>query len=275
MTSSLSAANLAVQLYTIHEHLTTARGLSESLAKISALGYPAVQLSAVGAMNGENPEVSAADARKMLDDNGLKCIATHRAWDDLVNKTEQEIEFHHTVGCDYAAIGSLPANYREEGAAGYARWARDAAPVIAKLKAAGIQFGYHNHAFEFERVQPATFGKPQTFFDVLLEANVPDLLIEMDVYWVDHAGVSADKLIERCSGKLPVVHIKDKEVIGHDPIIAPIGEGNLDWDTLLPALAKSGTQWIAIEQDICRRDAFDCLRSSYEFLKAHPALNGE
>jgi sugar phosphate isomerase/epimerase len=274
MASPLSTANLAVQLYTIRDFLTTADDLAQSLSKLSAMGYPAVQLSAVAAMGGESPFVSAAQAKKMLDDNGLKCIATHRAWDDLAHKTEQEIEFHQTLDCNYVAIGSLPQHYRELGAVGYATWIREAQPVIERLKAAGLQFGYHNHAFEFERIQPGAGGSARTFFDILLEEGGPDLLIEMDVYWVDHAGKSADKVIELCHNKLPVVHIKDKEVVDWESVMAPIGEGNLDWDTLLPALAAAGTQWIAIEQDTCRRDPFDCLQSSFEFLKGHPALNG-
>jgi sugar phosphate isomerase/epimerase len=275
---AISTENLAVQLYTIRDFLKTETDLAQSLEKVRAMGYPAVQLSAVGAMNGDSPAVSAARAKQLLDDNGLKCIATHRSWDDLVNKTEQEIEFHQTLGCDYAAIGSIPGAFNKDsgysGSEGYARWAREAQPLIARLKEAGIGFGYHNHAFEFERVVPGPNGSPQTLFDVLLENGGPDLTFEIDVYWIDHSGANARKWIEKLNGKIPVVHIKDKEMAGNEPVMAPIGEGNLDWDELLPALDNSGTQWIAIEQDSCRRDPFDCLRSSFNFLKNHPALNG-
>lgn len=254
---------LAVQLYTVRDFLKTAPDLAQSLAKISAMGYPAVQLSAVGAMNGDNPEVSAQQARQMLDDNGLKCIATHRSWDDLVNKTEQELEFHHTLGCDYTAIGGLPNSYK--GAQGYAQFVRDAAPVIAKLKAGGVRFGYHNHAFEFERAGFQN-GMPQTFFDTFIETGGPDFLLELDLYWVGHAGVNPERIVERSAGRMPIIHIKDKEMVGSEPHMAPIGEGNLDWKNLLPACQKSGVEWIAIEQDVCRRDPFDCLQSSYDFL---------
>lgn len=271
---ALTSSNLAVQLFTLRDFLTTETDFARSLEKVRAIGYQAVQLSAVGAMNGAAPEVSAARAKQLLDDNGLKCIATHRSWDDLANKTAAEIEFHHTLGCAYAAIGGIPAPYNSQGAEGYAAWARAAQPVIARLKSAGIAFGYHNHAFEFERAQRGPNGSAKTFFDVLLENGGPDLTFEIDVYWIDHAGANARKWIEKLSGKIPVIHIKDKEMAGNEPIMAPIGEGNLDWDELLPALDQSGTQWIAVEQDNCYRDAFDCLKSSFEFLCDHAALNG-
>jgi sugar phosphate isomerase/epimerase len=261
---------LAVQLYTIRDHIKTEADFAKSLAKISEIGYPAVQLSAVGAMDGANPEVDAKTARQMLDDNGLKCIATHTSWDSLVNKTDYEIEFHQILGCDYTAIGSIPGawgseGYGSKGAEGYAAFVRDAAPVIAKLKAGGVRFGYHNHAFEFERAGFAN-GEPVTFFDTFLNSDNPDLLLELDLYWVDHAGVNPERVIERSAGRMPIIHIKDKEMIGNDPRMAPIGEGNLDWANLIPACQKAGVEWVCIEQDNCYRDAFDCLKSSFDYL---------
>ena len=249
-------------MYTVRDSTGTAAGLADTLAKIRAIGYPAVQLSAVGAMAGEAPAVTPEQARRMLDDNGLKCIATHRSWESLAQETEREIAFHHTLGCDFAAIGSLPFSYVQAGEAGYSDWARDAAPVIARLQAAGIRFGYHNHAGEFERIG----GSPRTRFDILIEEGGPDLCLELDLYWISHAGANPERLVERCAGRLPVIHVKDSEVVGGQPVMAPVGEGNLDWPHLLPACAAAGVEWYAVEQDVCRRDPFDCLRSSFEFL---------
>ena len=256
-------SKLAVQMYTVRDTTGTEAGFADALARIRAIGYPAVQLSAVGAMAGDSPAVSAEQARRMLDDNGLRCIATHRSWDSLAQETEREIAFHQALGGDFAAIGGLPAPYPEGGAAGYAAFARDAAPVIARLKAAGIRFGYHNHAHEFER---AAEGSARTLLDILIEEGGPDLCLELDLYWVSHAGANPERLVERCSGRVPVIHVKDKEVAGGQPVMAPVGGGNLDWPALLPACAAAGVEWYAVEQDVCRRDPFDCLRSSFQFL---------
>ncbi len=256
---------LAVQMYTVRDFTTTAADLAATLAKIRAIGYPAVQLSAVGAMAGDTPAVSAPQARRMLDDHGLRCIATHRNWDNLAQNTDQEIVFHHELGCDFAAVGSLPRAYAEAGAAGYAAFARDAAPVIARLKEAGLRFGYHNHAHEFERVGFQN-GGPRTLFDILIDEGGPDLCLELDLYWVGHAGLNPERLVARCAGRVPVIHVKDKEIAGGQPVMAPVGEGNLDWPRLLPACAAAGVEWYAVEQDVCRRDPFDCLASSFRFL---------
>jgi sugar phosphate isomerase/epimerase len=255
------SSKLAVQMYTVRDYTKTRVDFDKSLKTIRSIGYTAVQLSAVGAMNGETPEVSPTLARQMLDDNGLKCIATHRSWDDLTQNTEREINFHKIIGCDYTAIGGIPAAYGDNGAEGYEQWLLDAVPVIQALKSDGISFGYHNHAFEFQRTPSGG-----TLYDILVNNGGPDLMLEMDVYWVDHAGVNPVRVIERAHGRLPVIHIKDKEMVGSEPMMAPIGEGNLDWPELLAALNTAQVEWYAIEQDVCRRDPFDCLRSSFNYL---------
>ena len=92
------SSKLAVQMYTVREHTKTAADLKETLRKIRSIGYEAVQFSAIGAMAGESPEVDARTARRMLDDQGLQCIATHRPWQKLTEATGEEIDFHQEIG---------------------------------------------------------------------------------------------------------------------------------------------------------------------------------
>ena len=254
---------LAVQMYTVREFTKTGNGLAESLEKIARMGYKAVQFSAVGCMNGDAPEVSPAQARKWLDANGLTCIATHRDWNNLMTRTDQEIAFHREIGCTYAAIGGIPPAYGHTPD-GYRRWLTDARPVIAKLKAAGIQFGHHNHSVEFTRFPADPRGN---LHNILVEEGGADLMLELDLYWIEHAGLHAERVLERCHGRVPVIHLKDKEVVAKDgPVMAPIGEGNMDWPHIVPACQAAGVRWYAIEQDICRRDPFDCLKASFAYL---------
>ena len=259
----LPASALAVQLYTVRESTRTAAGFAESLEKIAAIGYPAVQLSAVNAMEGETPAVTAALARRMLDDNGIKCAATHRSWTRLTENTDEEIAFHHELGCDFVAIGGIPSNYHRDGADGYRRFLTESVPLIAKLKNAGIRFGYHNHAHEFARVP----GSRHSFWDIFAAEGGADFYLELDVYWAWHGGVDPVIPLRSGAGRVPVIHLKDKEAIGNGDVeMAPIGEGNLPWERILPVCREVGVEWYAVEQDECRRDPFDCLASSFRFL---------
>lgn len=263
MAGLIQKSQIAAQLYTVREFTKTAGEFADTLHKIRSIGYQAVQLSGVQAMDGETPAVSATDARRLLDDAGLVCCATHRSWNALQHQTAQEIEFHQTLGCGFTTLGGLPEEYGRRGVAGYEAFVRDAATVIAQLKAAGIRFGHHNHAFEFARVAPG----PVTLFDTFIEQGGPDFCLEIDVYWAAHAGLNPEHLIERCGGRVPVIHVKDKEMVENTPVMAPVSEGNLDWPHLLPACAAAGVEWYTVEQDDWRRGPFDCLKSSFDFLR--------
>ena len=258
------STQIAAQMFTVREFTKTAADFAASLKKIADIGYPAVQLSAVGAMNGETPEVDAALAGRMLADHGLTCIATHRPWDRLRDATEEEIEFHKLIGCDFAAIGGIPGTY-ECSLAGYRAFVQDAIPVMEKLHAAGIRFGHHNHSTEFFK----PVGQDQTLEDILIDEAPADLMLELDLYWIEHAGLNCANILKRVPGRVPVIHIKDKEVVEgkNETRMAPIGEGNLEWDRILPACREAGVKWYAVEQDQCFRDPFDCLKSSFDFLR--------
>ncbi len=258
-------SKLAVQFYTLREFTTTSADFASTLKKVRDIGYSAIQLSKVDAMNGDSPEVDAKTARRMLDDHGLACIATHRDWKRLINHTEEEIEFHKTLGCDYVAIGGLH-NVKSCTLDGLQEFLAALGPLQQKLSAAGIRFGYHNHSCEFFR--PERHGP--TLLDLMLEKTTDELKIELDLYWVAHSGSNIETVISKCANRLPVIHVKDMEVIENvsQTRMAPVGEGNLDWARLLPACAAAGVEWYAVEQDSCYRDPFDCIKSSFDFLSA-------
>ncbi len=250
---------LAVQMYTLRDLTKDAAGFEESLQMIHGIGYPAVQLSAVGCMDGDNPQVTAQMARDLLDENGLACCATHRTWERLRDHTEAEIEFHKTLGCSYTAIGGLWSGY--EGAEGMARFAEESKQVAHTLNEAGIHFGYHNHAHEFNSTEPGP-----TAYDVLVK-QAPHLSLEIDVYWAAFAGVDPAELLKKCAGRIQAIHLKDRDYdsLGK-PRFAPVGEGDLDWDAILTACKDGGTDWGIVEQDTCFRDPYECLQSSFDYL---------
>jgi sugar phosphate isomerase/epimerase len=254
---------LAVQLFTLRDFTKTADDFANTLKRVAAMGYPAVQLSAVGCMSGDSP-VSPAAAKAMLDDCNLRCIATHRAWESLRNQLDEEIAYHKALDCDYCAIGSIPATAYAPTYDGYRRWLDDARPVIAGLKAEGIRFGHHNHSREF--FKPERHGK--TLEDILIDEGGADLMMELDLYWIAHAGVSPEHILNRCHGRVPVIHLKDKEPFAdsHDSRIAAVGEGSMDWKHIIPACERAGVDWYTMEQDTCPRDPFDCLQSSFDYM---------
>lgn len=263
------AATISLELYTLRDFLTDQTGFADTMKRVREIGYEAVEFAGVGAVEGEDPDTSAREARQILDDNGLTCRSAHRRWRALRDETDAEIEFLMTLGCPYVAVPIIIDEYDRYACDGYQAFLVDLPPIIEKLKAAGITLGHHNHSIEFLRGPGG-----DTIYDLLIEEGGPDLAMTVDVYWAAVAGVSPVNLIDRLHGRMPVIHMKDLEVATKEgemmpgPVFAPVGEGNLDWDAIIPAAKAAGAEIWVVEQDLCRRDHYDCIRSSFELLKA-------
>jgi len=247
---------LAAQLYTVREFTQTPQDLAITLRKVREIGYRAVQISAIG-------PIAPAELKAILDGEGLIMCNTHTGYERLWNDLPAVIEEHHLWNCRHVAIGSMPARYREEGEAGYHRFAQEANAIGRKLCEAGLTFSYHNHSFEFEH-----FGR-HTGLDIIFSETDPRYVqAEIDTYWVQHGGGDPAAWILKMKRRMPVVHLKDMVIQNGVQAMAEIGEGNLNWPAILEACREAGVQWYAVEQDICQRDPFESLAISFNNLKA-------
>lgn len=252
----MTRPQLAAQLYTIRDFVQTAKDLAVSLKKVREIGYTAVQISGVGPI--EDGEVKA-----IVDDQGLTICNTHLrnpGW--LWDSPELVISQHKLWSCKHVALGSIPERFRNDGEAGYKRFAAEGTKIGETLAKAGLTFSYHNHSFEFVR-----FGK-RTGLDVIYEESDPRYLqAEIDTYWVQHGGGDPAAWVRRMKNRMPVIHLKDMVIVEREQAMAEIGEGNLNWPAILQACREAGVEWYAVEQDFCRRDPFESLALSYRNLK--------
>ena len=123
---------------------------------------------------------------------------------------------------------------------------------------------YHNHNLEFQRLG----GK--LVMDTLLESFAPEEMgFTLDTYWVQMGGGDVCGWLRKLEGRIPCVHLKDMAVRGMEPIMAPVGGGNLPWPQILQTLREQGgTEHLLVEQDVCQGSPFDCLRESFDNLQA-------
>jgi len=114
--------------------------------------------------------------------------------------------------------------------------------IGAQVSAAGLQLAYHNFGYDFN-----TYGH-KTGMDWVLEETDPDLVkIEVDFYWVMHAGVISPKaLIEKAPGRFPLWHIKDMDKLSRD--YTELGNGSIDYTKVLPNAKTAGLERYYIEQ---------------------------
>ena len=248
---------VGAQLYTLREHTKTIVDIRATLKKVAAIGYKAVQISGFGPADPREVAQAVVEA-------GLVVAATHVGWPRFLNDLDRLIEEHQMLNCVHPAVGAMPPEYRS--LEGIARFADELAPVAEKLGKAGMDFSYHNHAHEFVRVE----GR-KTWLEALYERIPPQhLKAELDTFWVQCGGGDPAAWIRKCAGREPLLHLKDYSVIASgERRFAEVGEGNLNWPSILGAARESGVQWYLVEQDDCYgRDPFESLAISYRNLQA-------
>ncbi|TLS52596.1 sugar phosphate isomerase/epimerase [Paenibacillus antri] len=247
---------LAAQLYTVRDFLKTPEDIAESLRKIKAIGYNAVQASGVG-------PIDDASFRRLADEAGVTICATHVGFDALKNRPEDVIAQHKLWDCKYVGLGGLPVENRADRA-GYASFAETATEIGRRMNEAGLKFIYHNHDFEFAKYE----GK--TGMDILFEESDPNVVdFELDVYWVQAGGGDPVEWIRKAEGRMKVVHFKDMIVTpSREQRFAEVGEGNMNFKGILQACLDIGVEWAAVEQDNCYgRDPFESLAISFRNLR--------
>ena len=250
----MADSRIGAQLYTLREFTKTPADIAKTMKKVREIGYEAVQVSGMG-------PIEPRELKKIVDGEGLTIAATHIGFDRMRDQAEAVIEEHQLWGCRHPAIGGMPADYRN--AEGFHKFAKEASAVAKRLAEGGVTFSYHNHSFELER-----FGD-KTGLEILRTESDPRYFnLEIDTYWIQHGGGDPAEWIVKCKGRIPLLHLKDMANKGGQPLMAEIGEGNLNWPRILEAAKEAGVEWYLIEQDICQRDPFESLAISLRNLKA-------
>lgn len=265
--SNTSKASIApgLQLYTIRDAI--AEDFEGSLKRVADLGYTNIELFSY--QNGEYFGHSIAEVKSIMNDLGLKPksshvlagIATPDMTGTMTTGWEQTVEDAAELGQDYIVCAYLMEPERQS---------LDDYKKVAELlnksgevaKAAGLQMGYHNHAFEFEAMEETV---P---FDILLNECDDELVkFEMDLYWTRRAGIDPVAYFEKHPGRFPLWHVKDMEA-GEEQFFAAVGEGVIDWQQIFNHSETAGLEYYFVEQDQTRNNnPFEEIAKSKTYLE--------
>lgn len=247
---------LGAQLYSIRTHLQSAGDIRQSFYRIKEIGYENVQLSGAA-------WIPAEQMRDICAETGLSIVCTHNAFDRIVNETETVIAEHQTFGCPVVGLGGMPKEFRDSRDALETFFSKMELPV-KKIREAGLEFAYHNHAFE---LTPMTDGSNDLSYDIMLEHL--DWNFIMDTYWVEFAGKKATDYIQKIGGeRLPNIHFKDMAT-DEARSICPCGNGVLNFKEIFEVCQKVGVKHVLVEQDnaVKSPDAFADMESSFRHLR--------
>ncbi len=238
---------LGIQLYTLRSEMQ--RHVAETLAGVAEIGYREVEFAGYF---GHGP----SEIREMLNATGLSSPAAHVTVEPTLEGWSATLEAAATMGHEHLVVAWIPPAMRTS----LDDWRRTAAlfnRAGEEAGAAGIQFAYHNHDFEFEVID----GRVP--FDVLCEESDPELVkIELDLFWIIHGGGDPLAFFERWPGRVPLVHVKGRTA---DGLMVDVGAGVIDWAAIFAQRDQAGIRHYFVEHDE-PGDAFASARASYEYL---------
>ena len=245
---------IGVQLYSVRT--LCAKDFPGTLAGVAKLGYQGVEFAGYY-------ERSAAEIKKMLDGNGLKCCGTHIGVETLLgDNLARTVEFNQTIGNRNLICPGLPEKYRSSREA----W-RESAKVFneisEKLKPHKLRVGYHNHSIEF---QPLDGEKP---WDTFFGNTNKDVVMQLDIGHAVHAGADPVAVMKRYPGRAKTVHVKDYSPTKRDALI---GDGDVKWkEVLATCQTVGGTEWYIIEEESNAYPGLDGIGQSLKRLRAMTA----
>jgi len=258
---------IGVQLYTVRDLMK--QDVPGTIAKVAAVGYKEVEFA--GYYN-----LSAKELRAIIDKNGLSAPSCHVGYDVVQNKWAQAIEDAHTLGHKFIICPWIDEAQRKSPD-GYKRAAELFDKAGETSRKAGIQFGYHNHYWEF--LPDANLGGKLPYDYLLGATNPENVKMELDLCWITVAGKDPLAYFSKYPGRFVAVHVKDLSKLPNlDPTkenhamitdtamnFTPIGGGVIHWNVLLPAAQKVGVKHFFVENDE-PKDAIANITASFDYL---------
>jgi sugar phosphate isomerase/epimerase len=259
--------DIAVQLYSARDVIKSSAdgsGYADVLAQLAQQGYTAIETANYndGKFYGRTPEQFKQDVEAA----GLKVLSAHTGkglskeelasgdFSESMKWWDKAIADHKAAGMKYIVTPAIFASNMKE----LETICQYFNEIGRRCKAAGIQYGYHNHDFEFKKIEDKA-----VMLDYMLENTDPELVFfQMDVYWVVMGKMSPVDYFNKYPGRWKLLHIKDKREIGQS--------GMVGFDAIFNNAKTAGVEQIVVEVEEYSMPVMESIGKSIEYLKAAP-----
>ena len=256
--------NIGIQIYTIRDFMQ--KDATGSLQAIAAAGYKNIELA--GYNEGKFYGLSPKEVKTLADSEGMKIPSSHVAGDLVMYFKNKMLPADYLKAMDDAVyMGQkffvwpfLQPAFRND---------KDNAMRIAELfnkagaesKNRGLQFGYHNHNFEFDPIGDTNM------MSIFMNNTDPNLVkFELDLYWVVFANVDPIAFIKQHPGRFALYHVKDMAKSDKRESIE-IGDGSIDFNKIFKETKKIGAYYFLVEQEAYRTGSMAAMKTDYQRIK--------
>jgi len=246
---------IGLQLYTLRQVI--GKDVKGTIKQLTDWGYK--EFETYGYSNGMLFGMTSKEFNDYVKSLGARVVSGHYGIDVIRGGWEKAVADAKAAGQDYMCVPFIAEGDRTVD--GYKRIIDDTNKAAEVAKKSGIRMGYHNHAFEFEKVGD------KTGYEMLLAGLDAKLVsMELDIYWVVRAGLDPIKLMNQHPGRFEQWHVKDMDKAKPENN-ADVGTGTIDWKAIFAQAKKSGMKHYYIEQETYPVDPMTSAKKSIDYLK--------
>lgn len=244
--------DIGIQIYTVRKAYI--EDPLATLKMLANLGYSQIEY-------GSMPEfkITHREARKVCADLGMTMPAGIYWTDDFRDNPNKIIDYAGEAGHQYVIDGWIKED--ERGLDGYKKVAEKFNRWGAQMRKAGLGFAYHNHEFEFFKID----GDIRAM-DILMQNTDPQLVsFELDMHWAVVGGTDNVEFINQYPGRFMACHIKDRTADGK---MVSVGDGNIPWGDIFKHNKTAGFKYFFVEDDDPPYPVREPVKRSIDYLRA-------
>lgn len=263
-------SNPSVQLYSVRDAIDA--DLDAAVARVAEIGFRNVEPYAF--------HLRTADYKRAFAASGIQAPSGHAPVidsDDAASIFDAAAELGMTTVID----PFIPTD-RWQTADDVHRIADRVNELTEQAKGHGLEFGYHNHQWEFVN---KVDGRP--VYDLFVELLAPDTVLEVDTFWATVGGADTPAVLRALGDRVRALHIKDGKISGDIATVlpssesalivpealkaafenqTPAGQGDVDVKAILDAAPNALR---VVEFDAYRGDVFEGIAESLAWLAAN------
>jgi sugar phosphate isomerase/epimerase len=257
------STSIGLQLYTLKDIIL--KDVKGTLQQVANIGFK--ELEAYGYGDGKAFGLPYKDFISMVNGMGMKVVSGHYGTGQvspgmkgtLVNEWERAVEDAQKAGQEYMIIAWLAPDERKT-LDDYRRVSELMNKANEICKQAGVKLGYHNHEFEFVKLEN------QVPYDVLISELDPSVILELDLYWTTFAEVNTLDLFKKHAGRIHLWHVKDMDK-QERKLQTDVGSGSIDFKPYFAAAQLSGMKHFFLEQEYFTKSQIEAIKLGYNHLK--------
>ena len=244
---------IACQVYPVREAL--GKDFPGTLRELAAIGYRAIEMCSPPGYEkaGFAPlaTMKASEVRDVIHAAGLGCESCHFQSRELKENLFDRIDYAKTLGLKQMILSTFGLR-PEATLADWTRAADELNRTGEKVRAAGMQLGFHNHNFEFKELDGVLV------YDKLMSTLDPKLVKMQFQVSVISLGYEAAAFLTKYPGRFISLHLQDWSPTAKKQVA--VGEGAVDWKKLFTAAKAAGVKNYFVELNM------DALKASYSYL---------